>query len=133
MTQPGRRRILYVEDDPDLRELGQLALEMERKFDVDACASGAEAIARAGDCLPDLILLDVRMPGMDGPQTLRRLRELEGLAATPAVFMTGGTTNAEVEALYAAGAVAVVGKPFEIDRLSSQIDEIWMTFHANDH
>lgn len=125
------RRILYVEDDPDLRELGKLALEDGRAFEVDACASGAEAVASARDVPPDLIVLDVRMPGLDGPATLRRLREMDGLATTPAVFMTGAASDAEVEALHAAGAVAVIGKPFSIDRLSSQIEEIWVRYHAN--
>ena len=73
------QRILYVEDEADIREVAKLALEMVGGFELAVCASGEEALARAEAFAPQLILLDVMMPGMDGPSTLRELRALPAL------------------------------------------------------
>jgi CheY-like chemotaxis protein len=68
-------RILYIDDEADIREVAQMALELEPSFEVRTCGSGAEGLTAASEWQPDLILLDVMMPGMDGPETLRALRE----------------------------------------------------------
>ena len=81
-------RILYVEDEPDIRAIAQMALEAVGGFTVIACASGSEALANAPGASADLLLLDVMMPGMDGPSTLKALRELSATAQTPVIFMT---------------------------------------------
>ena len=77
------QRILYIEDEPDIRAVTQMALQTIGNFEVEVCASGEEAIAALPRTRPDLILLDVMMPGMDGPATLRRLRALPEATATP--------------------------------------------------
>src|SRR5258708_6985738 len=81
-------RILYVDDEPDIRDVVEISLGLDPAFSVRSCASGAEAIAAAAEWIPDLILLDVMMPDMDGPTTLARLRERARTANVRVVFMT---------------------------------------------
>ena len=89
-------RILYVEDEPDIRMVAQMALEAVGGFTVIACPSGSEALAAAPTAQADLLLLDVMMPGMDGPSTLKALRALPATAGTPVIFMTAKVQAAEV-------------------------------------
>ena len=118
-------RILYVEDEPDIRAIAQMALEAVGGFTVIACASGSEALANAPGANADLLLLDVMMPGMDGPSTLKALRELPGTAQTPVIFMTAKVQAAEVAQYRALGAMDVIHKPFDPMELSAQITRIW--------
>lgn len=118
-------RILYIEDDDDIREIGQLALQMVGNFEVLACTSGAQAIAAAVDFAPQLLLLDVMMPDLNGPATLQQLRKLAPLAHTPVVFMTAKTQAHEVAAYKALGAIDVIAKPFDAIQLSQHIRAVW--------
>jgi CheY-like chemotaxis protein len=118
-------RILYVEDQPDIRLVAKMALEVVGGFTVMACASGQEALNCAPDALADLLLLDVMMPGMDGPSTLQALRELPATAHTPVVFMTAKVQAAEVALYKAMGALEVISKPFDPMKLSGQLRQIW--------
>ena len=122
-TQPAR--ILYVEDEPDIRAVAQMALEAVGGFTVIACASGAQALAAAPTAQADLLLLDVMMPGMDGPSTLKALRALPATADTPVIFMTAKVQAAEVAHYRALGALDVIHKPFDPMDLSAQIGRIW--------
>jgi CheY-like chemotaxis protein len=119
------RRILYVEDDEPIRAIGMMVLQMVGKFEVVGCASGAEALAQAPAARADLILLDVMMPGMDGPETLAKLRSLPETAATPIVFLTARVQPHEVAELRALGAVEVLAKPFEPMTLPDKLRQIW--------
>jgi CheY-like chemotaxis protein len=114
-------RILYVDDEADIREVAQMALELEPAFDVRTCGSGAEALPIAAVWKPDLILLDVMMPGMDGPATLRALRD-QG-AEAPVIFITARSQAAERESFMAAGALDVISKPFDPMALASSVQE----------
>ena len=67
------KKILYVEDEADIQKIAKLALETVGGFEVMICGSGAEALEKAPDFAPDILLLDVMMPGMDGPDTLTAL------------------------------------------------------------
>jgi two-component system OmpR family response regulator len=118
-------RILYVEDEPDIRAIAQMALEAVGGFTVIACASGNEALANAPGASADLLLLDVMMPGMDGPTTLKALRELPATANTPVIFMTAKVQAAEVAQYRELGAMDVIHKPFDPMALSAQISRIW--------
>ncbi len=82
------QRILLIEDDADIQAVGRLALEAVGGFTVRVCASGQDALETASAFAPDLILLDVMMPGMDGPTTFAALRAQPATAHIPIVFMT---------------------------------------------
>jgi two-component system OmpR family response regulator len=118
------QRILYVEDEPDIRTIGQMALEVVGGFTVVACASGAEAVEAAPSAGADLLLLDVMMPGMDGHMTLRALRALPATAQTPVIFMTAKVQPAEVAQHKALGAIEVIAKPFDPMVLADEIRAI---------
>ena len=118
-------RILYVEDDPDIQAIAVMVLETIHGFTLEVCSSGNEAVQKAEAFNPDLILLDVMMPNMDGPETLERLREFPTLAVTPVVFMTAKVQPQEVQAYLDLGAVGVIAKPFDPMILADQLREIW--------
>jgi two-component system, OmpR family, response regulator len=125
MMVPKLVRILFVEDDLDIQVIAQMALEELGGFTVMVCSSGKEALEKASLFKPDMILLDVMMPGIDGPDTLKRLRELPQTVDTPAVFMTAKVQTHEVEQYRHMGAVDVIAKPFDPMILSSTINTIW--------
>ncbi|GAO36208.1 chemotaxis protein CheY [Sulfuricella sp. T08] len=123
-------RILYVEDEPDIQMVARLALETLGGFTVEVCSSGNEAIARAPEFQPQFILLDVMMPGMDGPTTLKLLRGLPQTASTPVVFMTAKVQPSEVAYYKELGAVDVIPKPFDPMTLAGRVEEIWASCHG---
>ena len=118
-------RILYVEDEPDIQAVAQIALESVGGFTIKVCSNGEEALASAIDFNPDLFLLDVMMPGMDGPTTLAELRKKPELAEIPAVFMTAKVQPQEVKQLRDQGAVDVIAKPFDPMTLAETVKGIW--------
>jgi CheY-like chemotaxis protein len=119
------KRVLFVEDDPDMQTVARVALERLGGFMVLECSSGVEALERVEAFAPDLILLDVIMPGMDGLETLRSLRLLPGAAAVPVVFMTASAQAQDVSEYRAAGAVDVIAKPFDPLTLPATVRSIW--------
>ena len=118
------QRILYVEDDPDIRAVAEIALEDVGGFTTAICGSGAEAVERATEFEPELILLDVMMPEMDGPTTMQALRKLDRLGTVPVIFMTARLQKSEIEEYQALGALGVIPKPFDPMNLSEQIAQI---------
>ncbi|KEJ94672.1 response regulator [Pseudosulfitobacter pseudonitzschiae] len=114
-------KILHVEDDADIREIAQLALGLSGDFEVVQSASGEEALLMVQAFVPDVLLLDVMMPGMTGRQTLERMRQIPALEKTPAIFMTARAQNSEVEELRELGAAEVISKPFDPMLLGDQI------------
>lgn len=125
MNIPPLRRILLVEDEPDIQIVARLALESVGGFSVEVCSSGREALARANEVAPDLVLLDVLMPDLDGPATLRGLRSLPALASTPVVFLTAKVQAHEVEGYRRIGAADVIAKPFDPMSLPETVLGIW--------
>ncbi len=119
------KKVLHVEDDLDILEISRLALEGLHGLTVCSCASWQEAVANCPEFGPDLFLLDVMMPGKGGPELLRELRRLPGHGVTPAIFMTAKVQPAEVESFLAAGAIAVITKPFDPMALGDQIRAEW--------
>lgn len=119
------QRILYVEDEPDIQAVAKLALEMVGGFTVKVCASGEEALREATAFAPDMILLDVMMPGMDGPTTLAALRQQPALATVPVAFMTAKVQPQEVARYKSLGARDVIAKPFDAMALAGQVRAIW--------
>lgn len=114
-------RILYVDDEADIREIACMALELDPDFAVRAADSGQVALGIAAEWQPDLILLDVMMPDMDGPTTLSRLRAAPETAAIPVVFITARAQAREVETLRALGARDVIAKPFDPMQLAARV------------
>jgi two-component system OmpR family response regulator len=126
---PKLQRILYLEDQLDVQTLATLAMVKHGGFDVRACSSGDEAIAAADGFKPDLLLLDVVMPGMDGPATLKQLRTLRQTAKTPAIFFTAHTQALDIARYLAAGAIDLIPKPFDPMTLAGSIRAIWAWHH----
>jgi len=119
------KRILYVEDEEDIRTIAVTVLESVGGYTVIACASGAQAVAAAPTAQADLILLDVMMPGLDGPTTLKALRNVPQTEETPVIFMTAKVQANEIAHFKSLGALDVIPKPFDPMALSDQIGEIW--------
>ena len=124
-------RILYVEDEPDIREIAQLALADLGGFELRLCASGTEALTAVETFEPDLILLDVMMPGMDGTETLAALRERLDLARIPVVFMTAKLQPEELARFRRLGAADIIPKPFDPITLPDQIRAIWARWQGD--
>jgi len=124
MSKP-LNKILYVEDEPDIQAIAQIALEAVGGFTLKTCSSGDEALQAISDFGPDLILLDVMMPGIDGPSTLKEIRKIPEFLTTPAIFMTAKVQPDEVEALRAQGAIEVLSKPFDPMSLAETIKASW--------
>lgn len=117
-------RILCAEDDPDIQAVAKLALELIGGFQAMICSSGQEVLQHVASYAPDLILLDVMMPGMGGPDTLNRLRADPGNAHIPVIFLTAKVHPSEVEHYRSLGALGVIPKPFDPLTLAAQIREI---------
>jgi two-component system OmpR family response regulator len=114
-------RVLHVDDESDIREVVDIALGLDPSLSLQGCASGAEAIKAASEWHPDLILLDVMMPGMDGPTTLAHLRESTETADIPVVFMTARTHARELDHFLSLGAAGVITKPFDPMTLAAEV------------
>lgn len=114
-----RLRILYVDDDDDVREVAVFALELDSDLEVRSCNSGAQAVQQVAEWQPHLILLDVMMPGMDGPTTMKLIREQPGCGQIPIAFITARAQREEMDRLRALGAVGVVPKPFDAMQLAA--------------
>lgn len=114
--------ILYVDDDPDIRTIVEMALGLDPGVAVQVAASGEEALALAGKgAPPDVALLDVMMPGMDGPTLMDRLHDQPHNRDVPVIFMTARARRADVDAYRDRGAIGVIVKPFDPIRLVAEI------------
>jgi CheY-like chemotaxis protein len=122
-------RILHVDDEPDIREVVDISLGLNPNFEVRACASGAEAVVAAAEWSPFLILLDVMMPGMDGPTTLTHLRNNPRTWEIPIIFMTARAQTREVDHFIALGAQGVISKPFDPMTLAAQVQNHLQALH----
>jgi CheY-like chemotaxis protein len=114
-------RVLHVDDEPDIREVVEISLNLDPDIAVQSCSSGGDAVAAAANWAPDIILLDVMMPGMDGPTTLARLRESSRTNEIPVIFMTARAQPRELEKFRALGAEGVISKPFDPLTLAASV------------
>lgn len=118
-------RILMVEDEPDIQAVAKVALETVGGLQVEMCNSGKEALDRVLSSAPDLILMDVMMPGMDGPSTLQTLRANPATSGFPVIFMTAKVQSHEIARFINLGALGVIAKPFDPMTLASTIRSLW--------
>lgn len=120
-------RVLYVDDEPDIRELVEMSLSLDPELTIKSCSSGTEGLAVAAEWMPDIILMDVMMPVMDGPQTLVHLREDEATADIPVVFMTARAQARELAHFLTLGAAGVISKPFDPMTLAGTVKQYLKT------
>jgi len=115
------RKILIIDDEDDIREVASLSLETVAGWEVIVASSGAQGVARAAEQQPDAILLDVMMPGMDGPTTFHELRNNPATAGIPVLLLTAKVQGTDQRRFADLGVEAVLFKPFDPLTLSRQI------------
>jgi CheY-like chemotaxis protein len=116
------RHILLIDDEDDIREVAGLSLEITEGWTVTSANGGARGIELAGSCGPDAILLDVMMPGLDGPHTLLALRSQEATRSIPVIFLTAKVQAADRERFMRLGVQGIIAKPFDPMTLGAQIN-----------
>jgi len=114
-------KILIIDDENDIRRIARLGLERVGKMEVVDAGSGPEGVEKARAEKPDAVLLDVMMPGQDGPATLQSLRSDPLTASIPVIFLTAKALTSEVERLRSLGAAGVLTKPFDAMTLAAQV------------
>jgi CheY-like chemotaxis protein len=119
------KRVMCVEDDPDIRMILEFSLQRLGGYELCLCAGGLEALGKVAAFAPQLVLLDVMMPGLSGPQTLERLRVLDTMRGVPMVFLTAKAMRDEVEELLEHGATGIIVKPFDPVTLPRDIRIYW--------
>jgi two-component system OmpR family response regulator len=124
------KNILYAEDESDIRAVAQIALEDIGYFTVRYCSDGRKVLEAVKDFIPDLLLLDVMMPEMDGPTTLRELRKIENCSMIPAIFMTAKIQADEIAEYKSLGAIDVIAKPFDPMTLAESINKAWDIYYG---
>lgn len=129
MSNSDPQKILMVEDDPDIQTITKFTLEAVGGFSVAVCGEGRCALENARTFTPDLILLDVMMPDLDGPGVLNELRANAETSQIPVIFMTAKAQTSEIAQLKLLGAMDVIPKPFDPMTLSDTIRDIWKQSH----
>ena len=117
-------KILFIDDDELMAEFSVMIIE-SGGFEVKHCSSGKKALSIVVEYSPDLILLDMQMPEMNGEQTLLELRKIEASRATPVIFLTGNASEDDVEKYLEIGAIGVISKPFDAKKLCQTIQQLW--------
>lgn len=118
-------KILYVEDEPDIAQVARLALETVGGFTIESCENGQIALDKGPAFQPDLVLMDVMMPEMDGPTALQRMKKMSEFDGVPVIFMTAKVQPAEIAEYKALGALDVIPKPFDPMTLAEQVRQVW--------
>jgi two-component system, OmpR family, response regulator len=129
MSAPVLKRVLYVDDDADIREIVQMSLSLDGELTVGLSDGGERALTSMRAERPDLVMLDVMMPGMDGPSILARMRADDALKHIPVIFMTAKTHSSEVARFRGLSAIGVIAKPFDPMALGSQVRALWNSHH----
>lgn len=122
-------RILLADDEPDILEICRIALETVGGFEVEVCDSGSELLRLLPEFRPDLVIIDVLMPDMAGPEVLRAVRLTPGFETIPVVYLTGVIHGDDLKTLRGSGAAEVILKPFDPMTLADRINGIWDVAH----
>lgn len=119
------KKILYVDDDKDIQLIVKVGLDSTNQFDLTICSSGAEALQILSKTTPDLLLLDVMMPEMDGPSLVKEIRKRDDIENIPYMYITAKAHPNDVASLLLTGAISVITKPFNPINLGNEIQKIW--------
>jgi DNA-binding response OmpR family regulator len=130
MKVPALKIVLYVDDDADIREIVQMSLSLDGELAVHLSDSGERALVKMRSERPDLVMLDVMMPGLDGPSILARMRADEELKHIPVIFMTAKASSSEVARFRGMSAIGVIAKPFDPMSLGGQVKALWNSQHG---
>jgi two-component system, OmpR family, response regulator len=117
--------LLYVDDDADIREIVEMSLSLDGALRVSTSAGGEDALERMRSDRPDLVVLDVMMPGMDGPEVLERMRADPALENIPVIFMTAKANPQQAARFRGLSAIGVIAKPFDPMALGQQVRTLW--------
>ena len=123
------KKVLYVEDDEDIAELTQVVLEEVGGFEVTYCDNGKAALEAFASFKPQIALIDVMMPEMDGPTTMKEIRNLPGGDKLPVIFLTAKAQTHQQQQYIDLGASAVIMKPFGSADLCETMKKIWKDYH----
>lgn len=118
-------RVLYIEDEEDIRLVAHIALHQLGGLETKCCANGSQGLEALRSFAAQLVLLDVMMPGMDGPSVLKVLKNDPRYRHIPVVFITAKVQSEEVDHLLSLGAAAVIAKPFDPTTIAEQLCQIW--------
>lgn len=121
------KRIIYIDDELDIRLMAEYALTNVGNYDVLICESGAEALEKIEDFAPDLILIDLMMPELDGTATVSEIRKIESFKNTPTIFITAEIIHPEIVELmtHDAAVISLIHKQFDPNELSEIVQSIW--------
>lgn len=125
------RRIMLADDEVDILEISKIALETIGGYEVAVCTSGRHLLEQLNAFDPDLIVIDVLMPDLTGPQVLEKVRRIPRYVDTPVVYLTGVMQRDGEDDLQSSGAVDVILKPFDPMTLADRIDGIWKKIHGS--
>jgi CheY-like chemotaxis protein len=128
---PRLRRVLVADDEPDIRTVARLALETVGGLEVRLCASGDEVSKSFASYRPDLVVLDVMMPNVDGIAALAAIRSQPGGESVPVVFLTAKAHDEELRQLELLGAADVIVKPFDPMTLATRLCAAWGRAHGH--
>jgi CheY-like chemotaxis protein len=118
------RRALVVDDDDSIREVAEVALGLVGGWEVTTASSGSDGVERARELVPDVVLLDVMMPGMDGPTTLSHLRADPHTKDVPVILLTAKVRPGERRELDGLDVSGIIGKPFDPMTLATEVSEM---------
>ncbi|MCX6989996.1 MAG: response regulator [Chlamydiae bacterium] len=130
MTKKVLKKILLVDDDQDILNVARYCLEELKDIEIKYLSSGEEAIKEALTFQPDLILLDVMMPKMDGITALKAIRLLPSMGSVPVIFFTAKVQKEEISTYHKNGVIDIITKPFDPMTLASRILEIWNRYQS---
>ncbi|MFT6423564.1 MAG: DNA-binding response OmpR family regulator [Thalassolituus sp.] len=122
---------MYIEDEPDIRAVAEIALRQVAGFEVKICENGYEGIEAIHSFNPQLVLLDVMMPNLDGPQILKKIHAMPEFQNTPMIFITAKAQTEEIDKLKKLGALDVITKPFNPMTIGNDIRIIWQRYHES--
>jgi two-component system OmpR family response regulator len=126
MPERNLASVFYVDDEADSREVVEVALGLAPGLTVRTCPSGTQALQELPLVMPDLVLLNAAMPGLDGPATLAKMREDEKLRNLPVIFVTAKFLPHEVDRLLKLGAIGVIAKPIDPGTIVARVQELWV-------